>query len=347
MSSRYERMKYIRCGQSGLKLPTLSLGGWHNFEHLEKARALTLTAWDLGITHFDFANNYGPPPGSAEENFGRILKSDLAAHRDELIISTKAGYTMWDGPYGDWGSKKYLTTSLHQSLRRLQIDYVDIFYSHRFDPETPLEETMGALAQAIREGKALYAGLSNYPAKAVKKAAKIMDRLDMPLIIHQCRYNMLERGIEQEVFQETADKGMGMIVFCPLAQGLLTDRYLNGIPDDARAANPASFLKAGRITPKLVETLNKLNSLAQGRGQSLARMALNWILRDRRVASLLIGASKPQQILDCAAVLNDELFTAEELRRIEGILAELHPTAAPLLRPLSRTPAKKTTTPSS
>lgn len=327
--SRYDLMKYPRCGKSGLKLPLVSLGGWHNFETLDRARTLTLKAWDLGITHFDFANNYGPPPGSAETSFGHIMKSDLAGHRDELIISSKAGYGMWAGPYGDWGSKKYLTASLHQSLKRLQVDYLDIFYSHRFDPETPLEETMGALAQAIREGKALYAGISNYPAKAVKKAAKIMEDLHAPLIIHQTCYHMLNRSIEGKILEETDEGGMGMIVFSPLAQGLLTDRYLKGIPDDSRAASSTGFLKSDRVTPALVAGLRELNTVAQSRGQSLARMALGWILRDPRITSLLIGASRPQQIEDCVAVRNDESFTEEELARIETILARLNPPAAP------------------
>ena len=351
MSSRYDRMKYIRCGSSGLKLPVVSLGGWHNFEKPDLARDLTLKAWDLGITHFDLANNYGPPGGIAEIHLGQILKRELAAHRDELVVSTKAGYKMWEGPYGDWGSKKYLLSSLDQSLRRLQLDYVDIFYSHRHDPDTPLDETMGALALAVLQGKALYAGISNYPAKAVKKAAKIMDRLNVPLIIHQCSYNMLDRRIEDKVLEETGEGGMGMIVFCPLAQGLLTNRYLNGVPSDSRAAGTSVFLKAERITPVLQGVLNKLNGVAQERGQTLARLALSWILRDRRVASLLIGASKPSQIEDCAAVQNDELLTAEELRRIEGILAELKPAAAvakpavavkvPVIRPLKAAPRPK------
>ncbi|MDD5262972.1 MAG: aldo/keto reductase [Methylacidiphilales bacterium] len=341
MSTRYERMKYVRCGQSGLKLPLVSLGGWHNFEALDRVRELTLKAWDLGITHIDLANNYGPPPGIAEIQFGRILKGELAAHRDELIISTKAGYFMWDGPYGEWGSKKYLTASLDQSLRRLQLDYVDIFYSHRFDPDTPLEETMGALALAIQQGKALYAGISSYPAKAAKKAAKIMAKLRVPLVIHQCAYNMLDRKIEGKVLEETGDGGMGMIVFCPLAQGLLTNRYLQAIPDDSRAAKPGTFLDKDRITPKLVATLNKLNAIAKGRGQTLARLALTWILRERHVASLLIGASKPEQIADCAAVQNDELLSAEELRQIEAILAELNPPSTPPRPAAQKTPVLK------
>lgn len=325
--SRYDNMTYLRCGKSGLKLPLISLGGWHNFETLDRARELTLKAWDMGITHFDFANNYGPPPGSAEINFGHLMKSDLAAHRDELIISSKAGYHMWAGPYGEWGSRKYLTASLNQSLKRLQVDYVDIFYSHRFDPDTPLDETMGALSQAVREGKALYAGISSYPAKAVKKAAKIMEGLGTPLVINQSSYNILDRWIEGKVLEETADAGLGMIVFCPLAQGLLTDRYLKGIPNDSRAASPTGFLKSDRVTPKLVSVLQELNSIAASRGQTLARMALGWILKDPRICSLLIGASRPQQIEDCVAVRNDAPFTDEELQNIETILAKLNPPA--------------------
>jgi L-glyceraldehyde 3-phosphate reductase len=350
--SRYEKMTYRRCGQSGLKLPLLSLGGWHNFEHLDRARKLTLKAWDLGITHFDFANNYGPPPGSAEIHFGRLIKSDLAAHRDELIISSKAGYHMWEGPYGEWGSKKYLIASLHQSLRRLQVDYLDIFYSHRFDPDTPLEETMGALAQAVREGKALYAGISSYPAKAVKKATKIMRDLNTPLIINQSSYSLLDRWIEGKVLEETAEAGLGMIVFCPLAQGLLTDRYLQGIPQDSRAASATGFLKSERVTPLMVEVLQELNAVATGRGQTLARMALTWILRDPRITSLLIGASQPEQIEDCVAVQKDHALTTEELHLIETALARLKPPILEVkvpvpkpikpikLRPLTRSSGK-------
>jgi L-glyceraldehyde 3-phosphate reductase len=337
MPSRYDLMKYVRCGESGLKLPLVSFGGWHNFQEFDSARRLSLKAWDLGITHFDLANNYGPPPGSAEENFGRLLKADLAAHRDELVISTKAGYHMWEGPYGEWGSKKYLTASLDQSLRRLGLDYVDIFYSHRFDPETPLEETMGALSLAVRQGKALYAGISNYPAKAVKKAAKIMKKLGTPLVIHQCAYHMLNRNIEGKILEETDEGGMGMIVFSPLAQGMLTNRYLAGIPADSRAAGSSVFLKSEQIKPEVVEKLRQLDALAQKRGQSLARMALNWILRDKRVTSVLIGASKPGQIEECCAIVGDGPFAAEDLKQIEGILnppapASLPPPAKPAMR---------------
>jgi L-glyceraldehyde 3-phosphate reductase len=324
--SRYELMKYNRCGQSGLKLPVVSLGGWHNFSNLDQARTLTLKAWDLGITHFDFANNYGPPPGAAETSFGKLLQHELAAHRDELIISSKAGYHMWEGPYGDWGSKKYLTASLHQSLKRLQLDYVDIFYHHRYDPDTPLEETMGALAQIIREGKALYAGISNYPAKAAKKAAKIMAKLHVPLVIHQCAYNMLHRHIEDKVLEETADHGMGMIVFSPLAQGQLSDRYLHGIPADSRVKTSGQFLKAENLTKQKLEVITKLNDFAKARGQTLSQLALTWILRDRRITSLLIGASKPEQIEDCCKVTKAELLSADELKKIEAILAPISPS---------------------
>ncbi|MDR2462709.1 MAG: aldo/keto reductase [Verrucomicrobiales bacterium] len=335
--SRYELMQYNRCGSSGLKLPVVSLGGWHNYSNPDQARTLTLKAWELGITHLDFANNYGPPPGAAETSFGKIMRHDLAGHRDELIISSKAGYYMWEGPYGDWGSKKYLTASLHQSLKRLQLDYVDIFYSHRFDPDTPLEETMGALAQFIREGKALYAGISNYPAKAAKKAAKIMTKLHAPLIIHQCAYNMLDRHIEDKVLEETAAHGMGMIVFSPLAQGQLTDRYLHGIPADSRAAT-GGFLKPEQITKQKIEVIAKLNDLAKARGQTLSQLALTWLLRDRRVTSLLIGASKPEQITDCCKVLTAGLLSAEELRTIETILAPVSPSP---LTPPARPAVKK------
>ncbi|MDZ4788688.1 MAG: aldo/keto reductase [Blastochloris sp.] len=350
MYNRYDLMKYQRCGESGLMLPLVSLGAWHNFNTFESARSLTLKAWDLGITHIDFANNYGPPPGIAETHFGYLIKGELAMHRDELIIATKAGYRMWDGPYGEWGSKKHLFASLHQSLKRLQLDYVDIFYSHRYDPNTPLEETMGALAQMIREGKALYAGISSYPAKAVKKAAKIMRDLCVPLIINQSSYNLLDRSIEGKVLEETQEAGLGMIVFCPLAQGLLTDRYLQGIPTDSRAASASIFLNSDRITPLLSTVLIELNTLALTRGQTLARMSLNWILRDRRITSLLIGASKPEQIEDCVAVQQDEPFTAEELRRIETILAQLNPPPpepAPriILKPITKTTKPKSAVP--
>lgn len=316
---------YRACGRSGLKLPAISLGLWHNFggvDVFENSRALVLRAFDLGITHFDLANNYGPPPGSAEENFGKILRDDLAAYRDELVISTKAGYTMWAGPYGDWGSRKYLLASLDQSLRRMGIDYVDIFYSHRPDPNTPLEETMGALAQAVRSGKALYAGLSNYPAEQTRKAAQILRDLGTPCLIHQPKFSMFERWIENGLTDVLAQEGIGCIPFCPLAQGLLTDRYLNGIPSDARAAKSHGFLKTSQITPATLEKVKKLNELALSRGQTLAQMALAWVLHNSVVTSALIGASKVQQIEDNLAALQNLAFTSSELTAIDEILAQ-------------------------
>jgi len=324
--TRYDNASlYRRCGRSGLKLPAISLGLWHNFggvDVYENSRALVLRAFDLGITHFDLANNYGPPPGSAEENFGRMLHHELAAHRDELIISTKAGYGMWAGPYGEWGSRKYLLASLDQSLRRMGLAYVDIFYSHRPDPETPLEETMGALAHAVRSGKALYVGLSNYNAEQTAAAAKILRSLGTPCLIHQPRYNMLDRWIEDGLTQVLAAEGIGCIPFCPLAQGLLTDRYLNGIPTDARAAKAHGALKADRVTPEVVHKIEKLNALARARGQSLAQMALAWTLRDRVVTTALIGASKVSQIDDNLAAVKNLAFSAGELAEIDRILAE-------------------------
>ncbi|MEO5958233.1 MAG: aldo/keto reductase, partial [Opitutaceae bacterium] len=286
---------YRRCGRSGLQLPALSLGLWHNFgaaDDFTNSRALILRSFDLGITHFDLANNYGPPPGSAEETFGRILHTDLAAHRDELIVSTKAGYTMWDGPYGDWGSRKYLLSSLDQSLRRMRLDYVDIFYSHRPDPQTPLEETMGALAHAVRSGKALYAGLSNYDAEQTARASQLLRQLGTPCLIHQPKYHMFERWIENGLSRVLLEEGIGGIAFCPLAQGLLTNRYLAGIPADARAARDPRFLKPEHITPDKLARLRQLETLARARGQSLAQLALVWVLRNPAIASALIGASK-------------------------------------------------------
>src|SRR5476649_2160155 len=285
---------YRRCGHSGLKLPAISLGLWHNFGSVDdfaNSRALVLRAFDLGITHFDLANNYGPPPGSAEEVFGRVLRTDLAAHRDELIISTKAGYLMWDGPYGEWGSRKSLLASLDQSLRRLGLDYVDIFYSHRPDPDTPLEETMGALAHAVRSGKALYAALSNYDAAQTARAAKILRELGTPCLIHQPKYHLFERWVEKGLTRVLADEGIGGIAFCPLAQGLLTNRYLAGIPADARAARDPRFLKPEHITEEKLAKLRKLDALARARGQSLAQMSLAWVLRNPVITSALIGAS--------------------------------------------------------
>jgi L-glyceraldehyde 3-phosphate reductase len=317
-------MTYRRCGKSGLLLPALSLGLWHNFgaegDHAVK-RALCRKAWDLGITHFDLANNYGPPPGSAEEAFGKILREDFAAHRDQMIISTKAGYHMWDGPYGEWGSRKYMLASLDQSLKRMGLPYVDIFYSHRFDPNTPLEETMGALDFAVRSGRALYVGISNYPAEQIKKAAAILKDLGTPCLIHQPRYNMLQREPEIEGALGVADKaGMGTIVFSPLSQGLLSNKYLHGVPLGSRAT-VNKFLKESSIEPALVAKLGKLNAIARQRDQTLAQMAIAWVLRDRWVTSALIGASKPEQIEDCVGALKVAAFTAIEMKNIEKELA--------------------------
>jgi L-glyceraldehyde 3-phosphate reductase len=324
-ADRYARPAlYRRCGQSGVKLPLISLGLWHNFggvDAFETGRAIVRRAFDLGVTHFDLANNYGPPPGSAEENFGKLLRLDLAAHRDELIISTKAGYTMWPGPYGDWGSRKYLLSSLDQSLKRLGLDYVDIFYSHRPDPETPLEETMGALAHAVRSGKALYVGLSNYRPADTARAAKLLRDHGTPCLIHQPRYSMFDRWIEPQLLDVLGAEGIGCIPFSPLAQGLLTDRYLAGIPADARAGKPHGFLKADRITPEALAKIQKLNAVAQARGQSLAQMALAWVLRDPRVTTALIGASKVTQLENNLAALANLHFAPEELAKIDAILA--------------------------
>ncbi len=321
---RYESMQYNRCGNSGLKLPAISLGLWHNFGHvdvLENARAIIHAAFDMGITHFDLANNYGPPPGSAEENFGRILKSDMAGWRDEMIISTKAGYLMWPGPYGDWGSRKYMLASLDQSLKRLGLDYVDIFYSHRPDPDTPLQETMGALAHAVKQGKALYAGISNYKPKQAAEAIGILKEMGTPCLIHQPRYSMLDRRIEDGLLDVLEPDGVGCIVFSPLAQGLLTDKYLKGIPADSRAAKPHGFLQKEQITPQLLKKISQLNDIAQKRGQSLAQMALAWVLRDKRVTSALVGASSVKQLQDNVAAINNLAFSAEEIRQIKDILA--------------------------
>jgi L-glyceraldehyde 3-phosphate reductase len=321
--SRYARPEFFRrCGRSGLKLPAISLGLWHNFGAANDAsngRALILRAFDLGITHFDLANNYGPPPGSAEENFGRILQADLAAHRDELIISTKAGYTMGPGPYGDWGSRKYLLSSLDQSLRRLQLDYVDIFYSHRPDPETPLEETMGALAHAVRAGKALYVGLSNYPAEQTTRAARLLRDLGAPCLIHQPRYHLLDRWIEPALTHVLIEEGIGGIAFCPLAQGLLTNRYLAGIPADARAAQDPRFLKPAHLTPERLSRIRQLDALARARGQSLAQMALAWVLRHPAITSALIGASRIAQLDENVAALANGEFSTGELAQIDRI----------------------------
>lgn len=322
-AGRYGQMTYNRCGRSGVKLPAVSLGLWHNFggvDAYQTARAIALRAFDLGITHFDLANNYGPPPGAAEENFGKLLRQDLSVYRDELMISSKAGYTMWDGPYGDWGSRKYLISSLDQSLVRLGIDYVDIFYSHRPDPETPLEETMGALASAVRQGKALYVGISNYPAELARQACQLLRELETPCLIHQPRYSMFDRWVEEGLLDVLEEEGVGCIPFSPLAQGLLTDRYLSGIPGDSRMAKPHGFLTEDRLDSKTLQKMTQLNKLAQGRGQTLAQMALAWVLRDRRVTSVLIGASSVSQLeqnLDCLAA--HPLATAE-LAKIETIL---------------------------
>jgi L-glyceraldehyde 3-phosphate reductase len=317
------KMIYNRCGRSGLKLPAISLGLWHNFGdtgEVEMKRSICRRAFDLGITHFDLANNYGPPPGSAEAAFGEILRSDFANKRDELIISSKAGYRMWDGPYGEWGSRKYMIASLDQSLKRLGLSYVDIFYSHRFDPDTPLEETMGALDFAVRSGRALYAGISNYPADATRRAGAILRELGTPCLIHQPRYNMLQREPELEgVFDAASHEGMGIIVFSPLAQGLLTDRYLQGVPEDSRAAT-GHFLKREQIKPKMVETIRKLNEIAKRRHQSLAQMALAWVLRGGTVTSALMGASRPEQLVDAAGALENVTFGKDELAAIEAVL---------------------------
>lgn len=322
-SERYLTMTYNRCGKSGLKLPAVSLGLWHNFgdtADYENMKALVFTAFDNGITHFDLANNYGPAPGSAERNFGKILKEELSPYRDELIISTKAGYDMWEGPYGNWGSRKYLLASLDQSLKRLGLDYVDIFYHHRPDPDTPLEETMGALTSAVRSGKALYAGLSNYSGEQLEKAVKILTELKCPFIINQNRYSIFDRTIEQNGLKSTAVRlEKGIIAFSPLAQGMLTNRYLNGIPADSRIMTDGRFLKQSAVTPERLEQIRKLNEIAKERGQTLAEMALAWVLKDGVVTSVLIGASKPSQILDNIKAINNTAFSAEELKKIDEI----------------------------
>lgn len=321
--NRYDKMIYNRCGRSGLKLPAISLGMWHNFGGInvfENQRELVKKAFDLGITHFDLANNYGPPPGSAEENFGRILKLDFEGYRDEMIISSKAGYTMWPGPYGDWGSKKYLVASLDQSLKRMGLDYVDIFYHHRPDPNTPMEETMRALDLIVRQGKALYVGVSNYNAEQTKQAADILKELGTPFVIHQPRYNMFDRWIEDGLQDVLAEEGIGSIAFVPLAQGVLTNKYLNGVPKDSRAAGPSVFLNEKDITEEKLEKVRKLNELASERGQSLAQMSLAWVLRGGKVTSALIGASRVSQLEENVETLNNLNFTTEELKMIEEIL---------------------------
>jgi L-glyceraldehyde 3-phosphate reductase len=324
LDNRYDTMSYQRCGRSGLKLPAISLGLWHNFggvDTFENSRSMVRHAFDLGITHFDLANNYGPPPGSAEETFGQLLRSDLAPHRDELVISTKAGYLMWPGPYGEWGSRKHLLASLDQSLLRMGLEYVDIFYHHRPDPETPFEETMGALDHVVRSGKALYVGVSSYSAEQTRQAAKTLRSLGTPCLIHQPRYSMFDRWIENGLLTVLGEEGMGCIVFSPLAQGLLTDKYLKGIPADSRAAKPHGFLKREQVTDDKLGKVRLLQELAQARGQTLAQMALVWVLRHSGVNSALIGASRVAHIDDGVGALQNPGFTGEELQNIERILA--------------------------
>ncbi len=324
-TTRYDTMSYKRCGRSGLKLPLISLGLWHNFggvDVLENGRAMIHRAFDLGITHFDLANNYGPPPGSAEETFGRILAQDLATYRDELIISTKAGYLMWPGPYGEWGSRKYLVASLDQSLKRMGLEYVDIFYSHRFDPDTPLEETMAALDYIVRSGRALYAGISSYNSEQTNRAAQILRDLGTPCLIHQPSYSMFNRWVEDDELLDTlTDEGIGAIVFSPLAQGLLTNKYLQGIPEDSRVKRSGVFLNESHITPESINKVKQLNEIAQARGQSMAQLAVTWVLRQTAVASALIGASRPSQIEDIVGVLNNLHLSESELDQIEQILS--------------------------
>ena len=325
--NRYNTMEYRRCGKSGLKLPALSLGLWHNFgaiDDYEKCRAILHTAFDNGITHFDLANNYGPPPGAAEITFGKIFKQDFNSYRDELIISSKAGWGMWPGPYGDWGSKKYLVASLDQSLKRMGLDYVDIFYHHRPDPETPIEETMGALDLIVRQGKALYVGISSYSAQETQKAIDVLNSLGTPLLIHQPKYSMLERWVENGLLDVLEKNGVGCITFSSLAQGILTNKYLNGIPSDSRAASTRGngALEATALTEKTLEKVRQLNKTAQQRGQSLAQMALAWVLKDKRITSVIIGASKPEQVLDSIKSLNNYSFAHEELEQINSILKQ-------------------------
>ncbi|MCF8357693.1 MAG: aldo/keto reductase [Prolixibacteraceae bacterium] len=319
---RYGKIEYKRCGQSGIKLPLISLGLWHNFggvDVFEKGREIVRYAFDNGITHFDLANNYGPPPGSAEENFGKMLAKDLKPWRDELIISTKAGYWMWNGPYGEWGSRKYLISSLDQSLKRMGLDYVDIFYHHRPDPDTPLEETMMALDHIVRQGKALYAGISNYSAEETAEAVKILNQLGTPCLINQVKYSMFERWVEEQLLDMAEETGIGLIAFSPLAQGLLTDKYLNGVPETSRAAKSWGFLKRSEVDAA-IEKVQELNRLAEARGQSLAQMAIAWLLKDPRMTSVLVGASSVQQLSENIDALDYLLFSSEELEEIEMIL---------------------------
>ena len=320
--SRYDTMIYNRCGKSGVKLPAISLGMWHNFggvDILQVSRDLLVHAFDMGVTHFDLANNYGPPPGSAEENFGKIMKQDFGAYRDELIISSKAGYLMWPGPYGEWGSRKYLISSLDQSLKRMGLEYVDIFYSHRPDPDTPLEETMMALDQIVRSGKALYVGISNYPADMAKEASRILKELGTPCLIHQPKYSMFVRWVEEGLLDVLEEEGIGCIPFSPLAQGLLTDRYLKGIPEGSRATREVFLTK--EHVDSAHDKIVKLNEIAQNRGQSLAQMALAWVLKDKRITSVLIGASSVKQIDDNVETLKNVVFSDEELKLIEKVLS--------------------------
>lgn len=324
-SNRYEQMEYRRCGNSGLMLPAVSLGLWHNFgdiDSMDKARDILRTAFDHGITHFDLANNYGPPPGSAEENFGQLFKADFLPYRDELIISTKAGWKMWEGPYGDWGSRKYLVASLDQSLKRMGLDYVDIYYHHRPDPHTPLEETMSTLDLIVRQGKALYVGISSYQPAEAAKAIAILRELGTPCLIHQPKYSMFERWVENGLLDVLGREGVGCIPFSPLAQGMLTNKYLKGVPTDSRAASHRGngAMEEGQVTPEKLDKVKRLNVLAEQRGQSLAQMALAWVLKDPRITSVLIGASKPEQVTDSLQCIKNYQFSSEELALIEGIL---------------------------
>ena len=322
-NDRYSNMKYNKCGESGLKLPAVSLGLWHNFgtnDSYQNMKDMCFTAFDNGITHFDIANNYGPVPGSAEENFGKILREEMSAYRDQMVISTKAGYYMWEGPYGDFGSRKYLLSSLDQSLRRLGIDYVDVFYHHRPDPDTPLEETMGALSQAVKSGKALYVGLSNYDGERMKQASAILKDLNCPFVINQNRYSIFDRGIEHNGFlNATKEEKKGVIIFSPLAQGLLTNRYLGGVPEDSRVKKSGIFLKESHLTLERLNQIRALDKIAKSRSESLAQMSLAWVLQKSEVTSVLVGASKPEQILDNINAINSAPFTADQLKQIDEI----------------------------
>lgn len=321
--NRYQQMQYRRCGRSGLQLPLISIGLWHNFGHtdnLETARHLLRTAFDHGITHFDLANNYGPPFGAAEENFGRLFREDWKPYRDELILSTKAGWDMWPGPYGNFGSRKYLIASLDQSLKRMGVDYVDIFYHHRPDPDTPLEETMGALDHIVRQGKALYVGISQYHPAETQRAVELLRQMGTPLLIHQPRYSMMDRWVEKGLLDVLGKEGVGSIAFSPLEQGLLTDKYLNGLPEDSRAVKDGRYLNKEKITPELIEKIKELNQIARGRGQSLAQMAVAWLLKDPRITTVLVGASSSKQLLDSIGCLQNLDFSAEELATIERVL---------------------------